>query len=295
MELDSEKMEGHWATDNNEGIEFFIINDAIFTKLCILGDDVEPCFEGAAVTSPEVSKNFSKDPEFSRTLYAMLNELKFALKTEGGSSMSQIEHQLEETAEKTVESVEFEQTEETPAEETVEVDEVEEGIEEEFACGDSKKKKYEEEDEKDPDNNTSDEATPKEEDDDDAKKKQSEHSLDISAEEFELMKQELAELKAYKLEQENAKKDALINKYFMLDETDKADVIAHKEEYSLGEIEAKLALAYVKKNVDFSTIDGKTEMVEEEEVEDDPIATFSLDSEAAGIVSPLVARLRENR
>lgn len=295
MELDSEKMEGHWATDNNEGIEFFIINDAIFTKLCILGDDVEPCFEGAAVTSPEVSKNFSKDPEFSRTLYAMLNELKFALKTEGGSSMSQIEHQLEETAEKTVESVEFEQTEETPAEETVEVDEVEEGIEEEFACGDSKKKKYEEEDEKDPDNNTSDEANPKEEDDDDAKKKQSEHSLDISAEEFELMKQELAELKAYKLEQENAKKDALINKYFMLDETDKADVIAHKEEYSLGEIEAKLALAYVKKNVDFSTIDGKTEMVEEEEVEDDPIATFSLDSEAAGIVSPLVARLRENR
>lgn len=295
MELDSEKMEGHWATDNNEGIEFFIINDAIFTKLCILGDDVEPCFEGAAVTSPEVSKNFSKDPEFSRTLYAMLNELKFALKTEGGSSMSQIEHQLEETAEKTVESVEFEQTEETPAEETVEVDEVEEGIEEEFACGDSKKKKYEKEDEKDPDNNTSDEANPKEEDDDDAKKKQSEHSLDISAEEFELMKQELAELKAYKLEQENAKKDALINKYFMLDETDKADVIAHKEEYSLGEIEAKLALAYVKKNVDFSTIDGKTEMVEEEEVEDDPIATFSLDSEAAGIVSPLVARLRENR
>lgn len=294
MELDSEKMEGHWATDNNEGIEFFIINDAIFTKLCILGDDVEPCFEGAAVTSPEVSKNFSKDSEFSRTLYAMLNELKFALKTEGGSSMSQVEHQLEETVEEAVESVEFEQTEETSTEEAVEVTEVEEGIEEEFACGDGKKKKYEKEDEKDPDDDTSDEADPKEEDDDD-KKKQSEHSLNISAEEFELMKQELAELKAYKLEQENAKKDALINKYFMLDETDKADVIAHKEEYSLGEIEAKLALAYVKKNVDFSTIDGKTEMVEEEEVEDDPITTFSLDSEAAGIVSPLVARLRESR
>ena len=61
--------------------------------------------------------------------------------------MSKVEHQLEETVEEAVESVEFEQTEETPAEETVEVDEVEEGIEEEFACGGGKKKKYEKEDE----------------------------------------------------------------------------------------------------------------------------------------------------
>jgi hypothetical protein len=44
MELDEKSLEGHWSTDINDDIDFFIINDAIFSKLCILGDDVEPCF-----------------------------------------------------------------------------------------------------------------------------------------------------------------------------------------------------------------------------------------------------------
>ena len=35
MELDDETLKGHWSTDNNRGIDFFIINDAIFSKLCI--------------------------------------------------------------------------------------------------------------------------------------------------------------------------------------------------------------------------------------------------------------------
>ena len=51
MELDEKTFKGHWSTDNNCGIEFFIINDAIFSKLCILGEDVEPCFEGSSVTA----------------------------------------------------------------------------------------------------------------------------------------------------------------------------------------------------------------------------------------------------
>lgn len=289
MELDPETMEGHWATDNNEGIEFFIINDAIFTKLCILGDDVEPCFEGAAVTSPEVSKNFSKDPEFSRTLYTMLNELKFALKSEGGSSMSQVETQTEEV--ENTESTEFENVEAT--EEVVEAEESIEAVsEEDFACG-NKKKYAEEEDKEDKENppatdEDSDE-DPKEEKSDTDEKKKAEHSLDITPEAFAAMKEELEALKAYKLEQENAQKDALITKYFMLDDEDKKEVCEHKAEYSLEEIEAKLALIYVRKNVDFSTLDGSSE---EEEVEEDPITAFSLDNDVAEVVSPLVARLR---
>jgi hypothetical protein len=39
MELQEETLNGHWSTDVKKNIEFFIINDAIFTKLCILGDD----------------------------------------------------------------------------------------------------------------------------------------------------------------------------------------------------------------------------------------------------------------
>jgi len=59
MELDENSLQGHWATNIKDDIEFFIINDAIFTKLCILGDDTEPCFEGASVTKPDVSSTFS--------------------------------------------------------------------------------------------------------------------------------------------------------------------------------------------------------------------------------------------
>ena len=41
MEIDD--VDGHWTTDSND-VEFFIINDEIFNKLCILVDEVEPFF-----------------------------------------------------------------------------------------------------------------------------------------------------------------------------------------------------------------------------------------------------------
>ena len=86
MELDEESLEGHWSTNSNTGTDFFIINDAIFSKLCILGDDVEPCFEGSRITANEVSKTFTKmDDGFKQTLYTMMQDLKFAL--EGGQKM----------------------------------------------------------------------------------------------------------------------------------------------------------------------------------------------------------------
>lgn len=91
MELDEENLNGHWSTNTNTGMDFFIINDAIFSKLCILGDDVEPCFEGSSITAPEVSTSFTKiDESFKKTLYTMMQDLKFAL--EGGQNM-----ELEET------------------------------------------------------------------------------------------------------------------------------------------------------------------------------------------------------
>lgn len=305
MELDGENLDGHWATDNNTGIEFFIINDAIFTKLCILGDDVEPCFEGASVTSPEVSKNFSKDSEFSRTLFSMMNELKFALQNKGGSDMPENIEQVEveeitaPEVEETEEVSEVEEVEEESAEDAAEDGEGEDSDDsedEEFACG-NKKKKYAEDEEEDKEQENKpagDEEKPADEDDK-KKKPAKEHSLeefDALQNEISEMREELEALRAFKLEQENAKKDALINKYHMLSDEDKAEIIAHKSEYSLDEIEAKLALVYVKKNVDFSTLDGnKSEEVEEEE---SPLMTFSLDdSQSAGFIPPMVEALRE--
>lgn len=313
MELDGENLDGHWATDNNTGIEFFIINDAIFTKLCILGDDVEPCFEGASVTSPEVSKEFSYNADFSRTLFSMMNELKFALQNKGGSDMPEDKEQMVEVEEtETVEeAAETEEVEEVEAAEEVEETEAEESAEEEgeaddsedveFACG-SKKKKYadneedkDEEESGDSESSEGEEEKPSNEDEDDEgkKKPQNKNSLDEEALQarFDAMEKELEELRAFKLQQENLKKDALINKYFMLSDEDKAEIIANKEKYSYDEIEAKLALIYVKKNVDFSTIDGQadTEEVEEE----DSFFTFSLDNQSAGFIPPMVEALRQ--
>ena len=93
MELDESTLKGYWSKDTNKGMDFFIINDAIFSKLCILGEDVEPCFEGASVTSPKISSTFSKGDKFTHTLFTMMKELKeLTLTNEGGTSMAEKEY-----------------------------------------------------------------------------------------------------------------------------------------------------------------------------------------------------------
>lgn len=83
MELDENSLQGFWSKGENSDYEFFIINDAVFSKLCILGDDVEPCFEGSAITAPNISKNFTLDDEFKSTLYSMMKQLQETL--QGGN------------------------------------------------------------------------------------------------------------------------------------------------------------------------------------------------------------------
>lgn len=287
MELDGETMEGHWATDNNSGIEFFIINDAIFTKLCILGDDVEPCFEGASIKSPEVNKAFSKDESFGRTLYTMMNELKDALQNKGGSEMPKQETQVAEDA----------LFENNGVEKATEGDGA--AKDEEFA---NKKEESKSEKEDDSDDEAANDDT--EEEDYECKKKKSaeknsleedyaklENEFNELKDNFALLENEIEELRAFKLNKVNEEKDALINKYHMLSEEDKADIVANKENYSLDEIESKLALIYVQKNVDFESVDG---VKENEANEADPITTFSLDDNTdAGIADPFIEALRE--
>lgn len=144
MELDPETLDGHWSTNNKTGMDFFIINDAIFSKLCILGEDVEPCFEGASVTAPEVSKKFSLDDDFRKTLYTMMQDLKFAL--EGGNNMD-IEQNLvaEETAAET-EVVEETVEKETSADEYTIADSL---VREETPIAEPETKEVEEETEAD--------------------------------------------------------------------------------------------------------------------------------------------------
>lgn len=83
MELDEKNINAHWTKDENGDPQFFIINEAIISKLCILGEDYEPCFEGAQITKVQ----FSFDDGFKEKLFSMMNELKELL-NEGGVSMN---------------------------------------------------------------------------------------------------------------------------------------------------------------------------------------------------------------
>ena len=284
MEIDD--VDGHWTKDSND-IEFFIINDAIFTKLCILGDDVEPCFEGASVTSPEVSEHFSYNKEFSHTLFAMMNELKSAL-TKGGSMPKE-----------NVESVEVEPTatveEEAPVvEEFAEDVETNEDVE---SSEDSAEETFAEESKKKEDDSDDSEDESDDSDDDEYKKKPGKkcelenqvselsEQLKELADKFTALEAEAEELRKFKAERIDADKDAMIAKYHMLSDEDKAEIIANKDKFTLGEIESKLALLYVQKNVNFD---------EEEEIDSTPLTTFSLDDETiAEDADPILSALRE--
>ena len=82
MELDEGTLDGTWTKDNNGKPQFFIINEAIISKLCILGEECEPCFEGSSITK----FSLSFDDSFKNELYSMMNELKELLK-EGGAKV----------------------------------------------------------------------------------------------------------------------------------------------------------------------------------------------------------------
>lgn len=300
MELDEESMMGFWSKEANDDHEFFIINDAIFSKLCILGDDVEPCFEGSSITAPSVSRTFSLDDKFKRTLYSMMKELQETL--QGGKETVNIEEKqvetkstvgqgdtpvieaaaavpetvvetpvaVEEPAPVVEEPVASAETEEQSAEiqaETLDnsveavATENENTIE---ATSEFEKKEEEEDSEK------------KEEDskeDDDKDKKEKDYALiqikydelqkshaELQAK-FNDLSEEIERLRSYKAEVENKEKDALIAEFYMLSDADKEDVIAHKAEYSLDEIKSKLAIMCFEKKVSYTSAnDTKVDM-----------------------------------
>ena len=62
MELDNDSVKGNWTKSGNGKMEFFIINEAVISKLCILGEDFEPCFEGSQIKRLE----FSLDDNFKK-------------------------------------------------------------------------------------------------------------------------------------------------------------------------------------------------------------------------------------
>ena len=82
MELDSNTLDAYWTKDTNGVPKFFIINEAIISKLCILGEDCEPCFEGASISNVQ----FSLEDSFKNQVFSMIEKMQEILsKDEGGT------------------------------------------------------------------------------------------------------------------------------------------------------------------------------------------------------------------
>ena len=246
MELDDKTLDGHWTIDDNTGIDFFIINSAVISKLCVLGDDVEPCFEGSSVTEPKVSKDFTLDKDFKCTLFSMMEDLKSIYKEGENMAEEKKEFTAAEEQGNSVEESAVENQSNTenqnPAAAT-----------EEFASNDDKKEENDQPSENNDSTGTEDEKKPA--------AKNSLHTDEEYAEleskftelqnKFNAMSEDMNKLVEFKNQAEDKEKDALIAKFYMLSNEDKKDVIEHKREYSLEDIEAKLAVIGCHKGVNF--------------------------------------------
>lgn len=273
MELDQKSLNGNWSTNLNEGYEFFIINEAVISALCILGEDVEPCFEGASIEKVQ----FALEDSFKTELFSMMNEIKEFL-SKGGKPVEDNEKIIDEVTsveetevvtdfaeevkeEETTEVVEAEATEEVVAEEAPAAEEV---VETEFAEAEEAKEVAAE--------------APAEEEAPEATYNLEEipefieltKSFAAAQAQIESLTAELESLREFKCSIERTEKQELIEKFYMLSDEDKKDVVDNIDSYSLSEIEAKLCVACYRSGVGF----GSTET----EAKKDEVTTFNLGS-----------------
>ena len=303
MELDEESLKGHWTIDDKSGMEFFIINDAIFKGLCILGEDIEPCFEGSQITG-----SFSLDESFDSKIYRLMKEVQ---KLKGGNFTVELDN-IKKPEEEVME----------PQEEEVIEEEVVDSVEEdpaESAPVDTEEESVEESEEESVEEETVEEETPTDEEpkeeEESVEEEKSEENKDegvqFSLEDFQNLQESLAslttqfnelqskyddmetsynELVEFKKAKDREEKQAMIDQFYMLSDAEKKDVQDNIDTYSLDEIEAKLSIICVHNKLDLS---GKTDS------ENNLETTFSLDSveddsEETNIPA-LVSVLRKNR
>ena len=370
MELDENFLSGSWTKDNNGNPQFFIINEAIISKLCILNEDEEPCFEGASITKVQ----FSLDEDFKIKLFSMMNDIKEILSkggtrmfttyavtigdslwnalyshidstnyhivgvyedenqkyavlqnnsedkfsrlnfswTEEGeftadAEMTEIEftaeaqftladieafeaefNKVEEepVAEESVEpeeaAEEVSEVEETPATESevTEVEPVEEPAAEEEAVEEVIEEEVEEPVEKIKVSYNLDDvieyaALREEYDSLSTRYAELETNYNNNIAIIDSLNSELESLRAFKLEIERERKEAMIKSFYMLSDEDKADVVANIDNYSIDDIEAKLSIICVRNKVNFN-LDENTEVAtvfnlnSVDDIDDDP-------------------------
>lgn len=297
MELDEKTLNASWSKDENENPEFFIINEAIISKLCILGEDNEPCFEGSTITKVQ----FSFDDGFKNELYSMMKELKDLL-NEGGAKMTEEEVVISQEDEKETvfsaseaessENTDFKKKEEEKKENSEDKSDKEEESEnedktEEEKSSDEEKSSEDEDAEKKNDSESGEE-------NEDKKKKYSleeipeyvellnnyselENKFNALVSEKEALEAKLAPLAEFKANSEKKEKQAMIDSFYMLSEEDKKDVITNIDTYSVDDIEAKLSVICVRNKISWN---------DSNEESNSATVTYSLNNDEADASTP---------
>ena len=279
MELDKNFTRGSWAKDNNLTPQFFIINETIMSKLCILGEETEPCFEGSSIEAPKYE--FSFNEEFKTQLFSMMNEIKEIL-GKGGAVMNEDITKVEEPV---VEEPVVEPTEpvveepaaapQSPEEPTVEEPVVEEPVVEEPAVEEPVVEEPAAEPVVEPAPVVEAPAAYNLEDvveyqDLLTKFNELQNNYNNIVAQNEQLTNENQALSSFKFEIEKERKQAMIKSFYMLSDEDKKDVIDNIDSYSIEEIEAKLSVICVRSKVNFNLEDDKGTQ--------EPNASFSLNS-----------------
>ena len=244
MELARNFLDGSWTKDNKGQPEFFIINEAVIEKLTILGEDVEPCFEGSSITA-----DFSLGADFKTQVFSLLTEIKELLAEGGEKSMEQV-------------------TPDTVVEEKIEEEIVEDT--EDFKKKEEEKQQEEKETPKAEADEDEESSEKQDEEDEDEKKKKTDHALQeqynalneryAALEQEKLaLENELQKLREFKKQAERVQKQEMIDSFFMLSDEDKADVVKNIDNYSLDDIEAKLSVICVRNKVNFNLTEEKDE------------------------------------
>lgn len=244
MELNKESVKGNWAKNNNSDSRFFIINEAIIEKLCILGENEEPCFEGSQIkTSFALKEGFEK---LRTEMYSMIQQIN----NEGGTD------QMAEEIKKKLED-EVSDDEVVVEEKPTPVDPEPEQQTEQPVEGEGKEETENE------NNAPSNESEPSETTDYSAEIEELKASLEQAKSDYETLKAETDSLREFKLSIEKKEKEDMIAGFYMLNDEDKKDVVDNIDKYSLDEIEAKLSVICVRNKVNFS-LDNETEEPKQE-------------------------------
>lgn len=296
MEIDEKTVEGKWDYSASDDMEYFIISDGMFSKLCILGDDIEPCFEGASITAPNISAKFSKkennNENVIKTLYSMMSQLTYALK--GGEEMAN-ENEKTVTTEEPV--VQEPTVVENPVVEEPTVTDPEPIVEtptSEFKKEDEDKSEKSNTDKKEDsttDDNSKD-STDNKEDSKDDKDKKTDYAVQYAelSSKFDKLQSEYEVLLKYQKGIENEKKMQMIESFYMLSDEDKKEVTENIDKYSLDDIEKELSVICVRKKVNFSLDEESTKK------NDNPAVTYSLDdSNNSDNVPAWVAAVKRTR